>query len=324
MTTIIGQGAHGDKIFEIQNLHGEILSSLRTNLDKAIRIGELLTEIKAGLPHGGFGPWCEQHLPFTDRTARNYMRLHRDRDRLKTETVSDLKVAYKLLTASTKEPRHPYMDPYSDNMGEHHNEDWEPGPGEQRFGFCADGRNVLVESMPNPLFVRYMIVDNTGYDFLRRPINRHWLRMWLTQAGINPAAVDWCDPLPATRENNVLHGVVDDFPWEYPGDPATSAPRSLDDMVRGAIDILEDDSVPPLDRAADAMDYTDDLQRLAKLRIGHLRSELDSATDIPILARIAKEAGEIQTLMAHYTILLQRCGGQMLMEPASELMEVGQ
>ena len=37
------------------------------------------------------------NLPFTDRTARNYMRMYHERDRLKTETVSDLTGAYKLI-----------------------------------------------------------------------------------------------------------------------------------------------------------------------------------------------------------------------------------
>jgi hypothetical protein len=202
---------------EITRLHDEIITSLQTNLDKAMRIGEMLTDIKAALPHGDFGPWIGSHLPFTDRTARNYMRLHRERDRLKTETVSDLGTAYKLLANTAAEPFHPYMDPYADNMGDHLPEDWEPGRGEQRFGFCPDGRNVLVESMPDPKFVRYLIVDETGFDYLKRAINRHWLRWSLSKRGINPAAVDWCDPLPATRENNILDGVVDDFPWSYAG-----------------------------------------------------------------------------------------------------------
>ena len=87
------------RINEIGTLHGEIVGHLKTSIEKAIRIGELLTEQKASLRHGEFTPWIEGNLPFTDRTARNYMRLHRKKDRLKTETVSDLKSAYKLLAA---------------------------------------------------------------------------------------------------------------------------------------------------------------------------------------------------------------------------------
>ena len=78
-------------------LHNQIIADLKRSLDSAIRIGELLTEQKENLNHGEFGPWIKSNLPFTDRTAQNYMRLYRERDRLKTETVSDLKSAYKLL-----------------------------------------------------------------------------------------------------------------------------------------------------------------------------------------------------------------------------------
>jgi hypothetical protein len=84
---------------EITRLHDEIISNLKRSLQNAIRIGELLTEQKAVLEHGRFTPWIKDNLPFTDRTARNYMRVYRGRDRLKSETVSDLKAAYKLLAA---------------------------------------------------------------------------------------------------------------------------------------------------------------------------------------------------------------------------------
>lgn len=82
---------------EIRQLHSEIISAAKTSLEKAIRIGQLLAEQKAKLAHGQWTPWLESNVPFTDRTARNYIRLWDERDRLKTETVSDLSEAYKLL-----------------------------------------------------------------------------------------------------------------------------------------------------------------------------------------------------------------------------------
>ena len=88
---------------EITRLHEEIIGSLRTSLTKGIQIGELLTEQKESLKHGEFTSWIKENLPFTDRTARNYMRLHQRRDELKTETVSGLKDAYTLLSPP-KEP----------------------------------------------------------------------------------------------------------------------------------------------------------------------------------------------------------------------------
>lgn len=86
---------------EITQLHNEIGRYLKMSLEKAIRIGELLTEQKDSLKHGGFISWVKDNLPFTDRTARNYMMLFRHRDELKTETVSDLGVTggYRMLTA---------------------------------------------------------------------------------------------------------------------------------------------------------------------------------------------------------------------------------
>lgn len=85
------------RIQEIIDLHNEIGGYLKMSLEKAIRIGELLTEQKGNLKHGGWLAWIDANLSFTDRTARNYMRLYKERDRLKTETVSDLKSAYLLI-----------------------------------------------------------------------------------------------------------------------------------------------------------------------------------------------------------------------------------
>jgi len=103
------------RIQEIARLHAEIVGHLRMSLDKAIRIGQLLTEQKKSLKHGEFTPWLKANIPFTDRTARNYMRLHQERDRIKTETVSDLAGAYHLLTepkplAGVEKIMHCYAD----------------------------------------------------------------------------------------------------------------------------------------------------------------------------------------------------------------------
>jgi Protein of unknown function (DUF3102) len=89
---------------EIVRLHGEIVEALRTSLPKAIRIGELLTEQKASLGHGNFLPWVAQQLPFSESTARNYMRVFRERDRLEAASVEGLEQAYKLLRAPEESP----------------------------------------------------------------------------------------------------------------------------------------------------------------------------------------------------------------------------
>jgi len=101
-----------NRVTEIVSLHAEIVGFGRMALDRAIRIGELLTEQKAELGHGDFGPWIQEHLPFTDRTARRYMLCYEHRDRLKTDTMSDLTGAYRLL----RQPQLPAADVVSDEQ----------------------------------------------------------------------------------------------------------------------------------------------------------------------------------------------------------------
>ncbi len=88
---------------EILQLHSDIQDAARTSLAKAIRIGGLLSEIKAGLKHGEWLPWLEANAPFSERTARNYIQCHNERDRLKSASVADLSGAYLLLTEPKKD-----------------------------------------------------------------------------------------------------------------------------------------------------------------------------------------------------------------------------
>jgi hypothetical protein len=95
-----------EKKSELQNatkqvikLHGKVTKGIRFVLGNAIAIGEILCRQKKALPHGDFTLWITKELPFSDRAARNYMRLYRNKDMLKTENVSVLTDAYKLLTA---------------------------------------------------------------------------------------------------------------------------------------------------------------------------------------------------------------------------------
>jgi hypothetical protein len=41
-------------------------------LPKAIRIGELLVEQKAKIPHGGWLPWLEENFPYSESTAQKW------------------------------------------------------------------------------------------------------------------------------------------------------------------------------------------------------------------------------------------------------------
>jgi|WetSurMetagenome_2_1015567.scaffolds.fasta_scaffold109152_1 hypothetical protein len=90
-------------VSEVNRLHAEIAADLKMTLEKVLRIGELLYQQKAAMKHGEFIPWMKANLTFTDRTARNYMKMWRQRDRLKTEGISDLTGAYKMIEPPPEE-----------------------------------------------------------------------------------------------------------------------------------------------------------------------------------------------------------------------------
>ncbi len=54
----------------------------------AMNAGEMLTEAKAALPHGSFGPWLKENFAGSDRTARAYMRVYAHRGELEAKRQS--------------------------------------------------------------------------------------------------------------------------------------------------------------------------------------------------------------------------------------------
>ena len=93
------------RIQEIRKRHAKIGGHLRNTLDEAVRIGELLTAQKTELKHGAWIPWISEHLPFSERLARDYMRFWNRREDLKSASLADLDLsgARKLLAESTVE-----------------------------------------------------------------------------------------------------------------------------------------------------------------------------------------------------------------------------
>jgi hypothetical protein len=65
-----------DRTTEINKLHQEVCNGVRTTVQKAIRIGELLVEQKAESGHGNWIPWIEANLEFTRQTATTYIRAY--------------------------------------------------------------------------------------------------------------------------------------------------------------------------------------------------------------------------------------------------------
>jgi hypothetical protein len=82
-----------DRTQEIKNEIALLNHTLKMSVQKAIRIGELLTEQKAFVGHGNFLPWLSNNFDMSERTARSYMSLFAYRD--KTAEIADLQTAYK-------------------------------------------------------------------------------------------------------------------------------------------------------------------------------------------------------------------------------------
>jgi hypothetical protein len=81
MATKILITKQGSRPIECANLanveHRAAIGAAEDAMSHAIRAGELLIEAKAGVPHGDWAGWLEEHFEATDRSARGYMRLAR-------------------------------------------------------------------------------------------------------------------------------------------------------------------------------------------------------------------------------------------------------
>ena len=97
-------GTLGALVKEISRLHGEILTAARTSLTKAIRIGELLSRVRASRK-GKWLLWLKDNVRFSDQTARNYIRVYGQRDDPQFKNVLNLTDAYTLLCAPAKKAR---------------------------------------------------------------------------------------------------------------------------------------------------------------------------------------------------------------------------
>jgi hypothetical protein len=99
-----------NRIQKIIQLHSEIARLYRMSVENAAQIGQLLIEQKESMEHGEWGSWVENNLPFTIRTAQNYMCLSRRRKKLKNENVSSLSFAYSKIIMERKEREKPDWD----------------------------------------------------------------------------------------------------------------------------------------------------------------------------------------------------------------------
>lgn len=78
------------KVDEIRQLHQmnqkDILDLSNNILSRAIRIGELLVELKSERKHGNWEEWIVSNLPFGERQAQKYIRVYKQQDKLKANS----------------------------------------------------------------------------------------------------------------------------------------------------------------------------------------------------------------------------------------------
>jgi len=81
-----------DLAARIRSHHDATKAALKTGIDHAMAAGDLLIEAKAQIPHGIWLPWLKEHCAVSERTARLYMRLARNRSEIEIGNVADLSV----------------------------------------------------------------------------------------------------------------------------------------------------------------------------------------------------------------------------------------
>ena len=80
-------------IQEINTLHSNIECKLKSTVQDAIKLGELLTNVKQELPHGTFLNWINDNCNFSQPTSHRYMTLFEYKRKL--FSVNNLPEAYK-------------------------------------------------------------------------------------------------------------------------------------------------------------------------------------------------------------------------------------
>ncbi len=93
-----------DKIKEINSLHSSAISHAKSAIENAIRIGELLTDIKGGLEHGLWIPWVRKNLSFGVNQAGKYMKVFKEKDALNSHSNVNLTLSGAITLLA--EPRH--------------------------------------------------------------------------------------------------------------------------------------------------------------------------------------------------------------------------
>jgi DNA modification methylase len=102
-------------------LHGEILAAARTTIEKAIRIGELLTARKEKCQHGAWLPWLKANVQFSSSTADNYRAIYEHRAKFPNvgnltemlQLINEVRITKKKAKAPKNKPK---LQPFSKNV----------------------------------------------------------------------------------------------------------------------------------------------------------------------------------------------------------------
>lgn len=86
-----------DILQKIKELHSQIQSGSKQSLQRALKLGSILHTQKSRVGHGNFINWIKKYLPFSERTSRNYLTLHKNKEKIKEAKVRSLSEAYQLL-----------------------------------------------------------------------------------------------------------------------------------------------------------------------------------------------------------------------------------
>jgi hypothetical protein len=89
----------------IVGAHAAASGAIRDAVAHAVQAGELLIQAKAAMRHGTFGAFCSS-LPFTESTARGYMRLAR-LDPANRQRVAEMPLRAALLAIAGPDPQKP-------------------------------------------------------------------------------------------------------------------------------------------------------------------------------------------------------------------------
>ena len=98
---------------QIKTLHSQIQNDSKQSLQRALKLGSILLAQKKRVGYGNFINWIKKYLPFSERTSRNYLTLHKNKEKIKEAKVSSLSEAYQLFR--TKLPYSVFKNNFYEN-----------------------------------------------------------------------------------------------------------------------------------------------------------------------------------------------------------------